>query len=59
MKLVTNKSVKISTDEAKKLLTRFVEKKTNSKVVNVELTGDEFVFSLIEEQSDLGAEKEQ
>jgi hypothetical protein len=54
MKLVTNLSVKVSTDEAKKLLTRFVEKKTNKKVTNVEGTPESgFIFFFAEEESDL------
>jgi hypothetical protein len=54
MKLVTNLSVKLSTEEAKKLLTRFVEKKTNKKVTNVEGTSESgFIFFFAEEEAEL------
>lgn len=57
MKLVTNLSVKLSTDEAKKLLTRFVEKKTNKKVTDVVASDSGFTFIFVEEEADLDAQK--
>jgi len=55
MKLVTNLSVKVSTEEAKKLLTRFVEKKTNKKVTDVIAGESEFTFVFAAEEADLEA----
>jgi hypothetical protein len=59
MKLITNKTVKLSEEEAKKLLTRFVEKKAGKKVTNVEFSTESgFLFFLEEEESDLADNKE-
>lgn len=59
MKLVTNKTVRLTEEEAKKLLTRFVEKKAGKKVTDVVFSSpDGFSFVLEAEEADLTEGKE-
>ena len=53
MKLETNYCVRVTTDEALKLLTRFVEKKSGKKVVNSSPNEAGFIFELKGEEIDL------
>jgi len=55
MKLKTKLSVSLTLQEAQKLLTKFVEKKLNKKVVSVDdgAVDGGYVFHLLEEEADL------
>jgi hypothetical protein len=56
MKLKTTYAVTVSVEEATKLLTRFVEKKSSKKVVSVSGDAEKgFTFTLQDEEADLDA----
>jgi hypothetical protein len=56
MKLKTSYTVNVTVEEATKLLTRFVEKKSGKKVTGVNFVADSgFAFNLLEEEADLDA----
>lgn len=59
MKLKTDYTVTISPDEAAKILTKFIEKKTGKKVVDANHADDgsnSFTFKLQGEEADLDKE---
>lgn len=56
MKLKTTYAVTVSVEEATKLLTRFVEKKSSKKVISVAGDAEKgFTFALQDEEADLDA----